>query len=370
MSIKDKLKLYLHLDWLLVGAMLALAVGGVFAIYSASYRGDDEPMPTLYLWQARWIALGLVVFLLMIWMDYEWLCRWSWLIFAGVLALLVLVLIIGKISHGARSWFGFGGRGMQPSELAKLAVALTISFYLSRRSKEVESVSTLINCLILVVIPAVLVLAQPDFGSAAVLFPMTLAMMFVAGVRLRYFVVLFVILLALAPIGWLMAHDYQKERILVFLDPDRDPTKRGWNFHQSLIAVGSGGWSGKGWLQGTQNVLGYLPKTVAPNDFIFSVIAEENGFLGSAVIVGLYGVILLEGVRIAGNAKDKLGLILATAVVAMLFTHIFQNIGMTIGVVPITGLPLPLLSYGGSFMLLVMAALGLLQNIYVRRKQY
>jgi rod shape determining protein RodA len=370
MRLNDKLKLYLRLDWLLVGAMLTLAVMGVFAIYTASYRGDDQPVPTFYLWQMRWIALGLVVFLVAVWVDYDWLCRWSWLIFAAVLGLLILVLLIGKIAYGARSWFGIGGRGVQPSELAKLAVALLVAFYLSRRSREVENFSTMIGCLLLIAVPAVLVLAQPDFGSAAVLFPMTLAMMFVAGVRLRYFVLLGIILLALAPVGWLLLHDYQQERLLVFLNPDRDPLHRGWNYHQSLIAVGSGGWDGKGWLSGTQNVLGYLPKTVAPNDFIFSVIAEETGFLGGLVVLGLYGVILFEGIRIAGNARDKLGMILATGLVAMLFTHIFQNIGMTIGLVPITGLPLPLLSYGGSFMILVMASLGLLQNIYVRRNQY
>lgn len=370
MRVKEKLKLYLGLNWAIVGAMLALAVVGVIAIYSASYRGDDQPIPDFYIWQMRWIAVGLVAFLIAIWIDYEWLCRWSWLIFAAVLGLLILVLLIGKVAYGAKSWFGFAGRGIQPSEMAKLAVALLISFYLSRRSKDVEKLSTMVSCLLLTIVPAVLVLAQPDFGSAAVLFPMALAMMFVAGVRLRYFVILFVVLLALAPVGWFALADYQRDRLLVFLDPERDPLFRGWNLHQSLIAVGSGGWSGKGLLQGTQNVLGYLPKTVAPNDFIFSVIAEEQGFLGAIVILTLYGVILFEGIRIAGNARDKLGMILATGIVAMLFTHIFQNIGMTIGLVPITGLPLPLLSYGGSFMILVMTSLGLLQNIYVRRNQY
>ncbi len=370
MPIKEKLKLYLHLDWPIVGAMLALAVAGVFAIYSATYRGDDQPMPTNYVWQIRWVALGLIVFLAAIWFDYEWLCRWSWLIYAVGLGLLVLVLLVGKVAYGARSWFGFGGRGVQPTELAKLAILLMISFYLSRRSRDVEKFSTMGTSLVLIAIPGFLILIQPNLGSAAVLFPMTLAMMFVAGVRLRYFVLLFVILLALAPIGWLLMHDFQRERILVFLSPDRDPLRRGWNFHQSLIAVGSGGWDGKGWLQGTQNVLGYLPKTVAFNDFIFSVIGEEKGFLGGIIILFLYGVILFEGVRIAGNARDRLGMILAAGIVAMLFTHIFQNIGMTIGLMPITGLPLPLLSYGGSFTFLVMAVLGLLQNIYVRRKQY
>jgi rod shape determining protein RodA len=164
--------------------------------------------------------------------------------------------------------------------------------------------------------------------------------------------------------------DYQRDRLTVFLHPNKDPRGVGWNLTQSLISVGSGGWSGKGYLQGTQNLLGYLPSTVAPNDFLFSVIAEEKGFIGSLGVVGLYAVILFSGLRIAANARDRLGMLLATGVVVMLFFHIFINLGMTIGLMPVTGLPLPLLSYGGSFVLASMTALGLLQNIWIHRRIY
>ena len=194
--------------------------------------------------------------------------------------------------------------------------------------------------------------------------------MFVSGVRVKHLMLVIVLGLALAPVAWMKLKDYQKARLTVFLDPSKDPLGAGWNLNQSLIAVGSGGLRGKGYLQGTQNLLGYLPRTVAPNDFLFSVIAEEEGFVGSACVVGLYAAVLASGLRIAARARDRLGMLLATGVVVMLFFHIFINVGMTIGLVPITGLPLPLLSYGGSFVLASMTALGLLQNVWIHRRVY
>jgi rod shape determining protein RodA len=176
--------------------------------------------------------------------------------------------------------------------------------------------------------------------------------------------------LCLTPVAWAHMKKYQRERLTVFLNPNRDPLGAGWNLNQSLIAVGSGGVTGKGFLQGTQNSLGYLPRTVAPNDFLFSVIAEEKGFVGSACVVGLYAVLLGRGLRIAANARDRLGMLLATGIVAMFMFHVFVNIGMTIGLMPVTGVPLPLLSYGGSFVLVSMTALGLLQNIWIHRRNY
>jgi rod shape determining protein RodA len=172
------------------------------------------------------------------------------------------------------------------------------------------------------------------------------------------------------PVVWLRLRTYQKARLTVFLDPDRDPLGAGWNLNQSLIAVGSGGATGKGYLQGTQNSLGYLPRTVSPNDFLFSVIAEEKGFIGSVGVIGLFAVILFCGLRIAANARDRLGTLLATGIVVLLFFHVFINIGMTIGLMPVKGLPLPLLSYGGSFVLATMTALGLLQNVWIHRRVY
>jgi rod shape determining protein RodA len=204
--------------------------------------------------------------------------------------------------------------------------------------------------------------------------------MFVAGVRVKHLVLAAALGIVLAgvglPIMWKLKENrtgrrsYQKDRLTVFLHPDYEPWGAGWNINQSLIAVGSGGMTGKGYLQGTQNLLGYLPRSVTPNDFLFSVIAEEEGFIGSVVIILLYAVLLFSGLRIAANARDRLGMLLATGVVVMLFFHIFINVGMTIGLMPVTGLPLPLLSYGGSFVLASMTALGLLQNVWIHRRIY
>jgi rod shape determining protein RodA len=222
----------------------------------------------------------------------------------------------------------------------------------------------------MMVLPLILIMLEPDLGSALVLVPICFGLMFVAGVRIKHLVLVTIVGLLFAPLAWRHLKDYQKDRLTVFLDPGRDPLGDGWNLNQSLISVGSGGWSGKGYLQGTQNLLGYLPRTVAPNDFLFSVIAEEEGFVGSLCVVGLYAVILFSGLRIAANARDRLGMLLATGVVVMLFFHVFINVGMTIGLMPVTGLPLPLLSYGGSFVLASMTALGLLQNVWIHRRVY
>jgi rod shape determining protein RodA len=201
------------------------------------------------------------------------------------------------------------------------------------------------------------------------LVPTAFLMMFAAGVPIRYLAVLVFLGILLMPLGWFVIDDYQKDRILVFLDPGRDPLGAGWNKIQSEIAVGSGGFAGKGYLKGTQNVLGFLPRTVAPTDFIYSVIAEEMGFVGSLGLLVLYSLLLWAGTRAALESRDKMGRMLAVGVTSLLFCHVFVNLAMTIGLLPITGLPLPLISYGGSFMISTMIGLGIVQSVYVRRYQ-
>lgn len=371
MQINNSIALLRRMDWALFGAMVALAVGSVFFVYSASYRGPDQPMPDHYRMQIVWFGIGLVLYIAVALMDYRLICQWATVWYVLATALLLLVLVAGDKIHGSRSWFGWRGYGIQPAEFAKLAVIVALSYHLfhcpSQSRRRWRSVWAALG---LIGLPMLLILAQPDLGSAMVLIPIGFGLMFVGGVRLRNLVWVTVLGLALAPLAWTQLKDYQKARLTVFLNPDKDPLGAGWNLNQSLIAVGSGGWSGKGYLQGTQNLLGYLPRTVAPNDFLFSVIAEEKGFVGSLCVVGLYAVILFCGLRIAACARDRLGMLLATGVVVMLFFHIFINVGMTIGLMPITGLPLPLLSYGGSFVLTSMTALGLLQNVWIHRRIY
>jgi rod shape determining protein RodA len=368
---KRYLELLKRMDWLLFGAMMALAAGSVFFVYSASYHGPGQPMPDFYKMQMMWFGIGLLVYLGTALMDYRLICQWASVWYTVAVGLLVLVLVAGVKVYGARRWLGWHGYGIQPAEIAKLATLIAVSYFLFHRARESRRrLGTVLAALGMTSLPLVLILWEPDLGSAMVLLPICFGLLFVAGVRLKHLALVAALGLAIAPFGWLHLKDYQKDRLTVFLNPNRDPLGDGWNLNQSLIAVGSGGWSGKGYLQGTQNLLGYLPRTVAPNDFLFSVIAEEKGYVGSLVVIGLYAVILFSGLRIAANARDRLGMLLATGVVVMLFFHVFINVGMTIGLMPITGLPLPLLSYGGSFVLASMTALGLLQNVWIHRRIY
>jgi rod shape determining protein RodA len=288
----------------------------------------------------------------------------------AVLALL-LVLVVGVKVYGARRWLGWGRFGIQPAELGKLAMIVGMAYYLFHRTPDQRKQwATVGGALVLMGMPLVLILVEPDLGSALTLVPITFGMLFVAGARLKHLALVLLVGLCLTPVAWVNMKKYQRERLTVFVNPGRDPLGAGWNLNQSLIAVGSGGVTGKGFLQGTQNSLGYLPRTVTPNDFLFSVIGEEKGFVGGACVVGMYAVLLGRGLRIAAQARDRLGALLATGIVMMLFFHVFVNMGMTIGLMPVTGVPLPLLSYGGSFVLVTMTALGLLQNIWIHRRNY
>ena len=379
MKIKYYIDLVRRMDWLLFSAMVALAVASVLFIYSASYHGPGQPIKNLYEIQTIWFAVGLLVYLAVSLVDYRLICQWATIWYVVAIGLLVLVLATGRTIDGARRWLF----GIQPAETAKLATLLTVSYYLFHHTLQTRrELKTVWVTVAMLGIPFVLIMLEPDLGSALVLIPMCFALMFVAGVRVKHLVLAAILGIVLAgvglPIMWKLKEkrtghpSYQKNRLTVFFHPD-DPltlTGAGWNLNQSKIAVGSGGMTGKGYLQGTQNLLGYLPRHVTPDDFLFSVIAEEEGFAGSLVVIGLYAALLFSGLRIAANARDRLGMLLATGVVVMLFFHVFINVGMTIGLMPVTGLPLPLLSYGGSFVLASMTALGLLQNVWIHRRIY
>jgi rod shape determining protein RodA len=392
-----------RLSWVSLLAMLALAVAGVFAIYSATYRGEDVANAPFWKMQAMWIGIGLAGFTAAVAIDYRQIGKWTWVLYSVCVLLLIVVLVAGAERYGSRSWLGIKGLGIQPSEFAKIGLAFALAYYLSDPEREARSFKTLMVCLAMLGGTVGLILLEPDLGSAAVLLPMAATMMFVAGIPLRYYFGGLLLAAILGAVFYTNLVGYQKEsealrhaapdkatytqqlielkrkyilkpyqweRILVFLNPERDPYGWGWNLRQSQIAVGSGGVTGKGWLQGTQNVLGFLPRQVAPNDFIFSVIAEEGGFAACGLVLIGYAVLLLNGLWTALAARDRLGRLLATGITVVLFCHVFVNIGMTIGLVPITGLPLPLLSYGGSFVLSTMVALGILQNIRARRTTY
>ncbi len=358
-----------RMDWSQILAVGALLIIGVVFVFSASYRGEDVPVASFYERQVVWIFTGVGFFLMLAFLDYRRFRDAAWWLYAVGLILLVLVLVMGKKVYGAYRWLNLFGIQVQPSEFGKLATMIVLARFLSRPGRDMQNPWVVIQTLLIIGVPFLLIVKEPDLGTAMVLVPLAFFMMFAAGVPLKYLGILMLIGLVLMPFGWFGLGDYQKERILVFFDPNRDPLGAGWNKIQSEIAVGSGGFSGKGYLKGTQNVLGFLPRTVAPTDFIYSVIAEEMGFVGSLVLIGLYSVVLLAGIRAALEAREKMGRLLAVGVTSLLFCHVFVNIAMTIGLLPITGLPLPLISYGGSFMVSTMVGLGIVQSVYVRRYQ-
>lgn len=377
-------------NWIMLLAMLALVAIGVLFIRSACASRQESVIRGLYRMQILWAFAGLGVFGVVSLLDYRRLMEGAWLYYACGLALLVMVLAVGREIYGSRRWLDFFGMNLQPSEVGKLSLLLAVAWLLSRPGLDPARWRTVGVTLALSAFPVLLILKEPDLGTAIVCLPIVFAMLYVAGASLRHFAVMalagvlaggYLFGAILVPRGMGLEEtrqkavftrmtglkDYQWKRLLVFVDPAADRLGAGYNSWQSAIAVGSGGLKGKGYMQGTQSMLGYLPRTVAPTDFIFSVIAEETGFAGSAVLLGLFAVLIACGMRAAARARDKLGRLICTGVTAMLFAHVFVNIAMTIGVMPVTGIPLPLVSYGGSFMLCTMASLGMLQSVYCRR---
>jgi rod shape determining protein RodA len=391
-------------DRLQIAALCGLMLVGTLFVYSATMVSESAVAAPFYsqTWfrQIIWYALGSGAAVGLCFVDYHTITRWSFVVYWATILMLVAVLIpgIGKThGWGARRWIDLGPFQGQPSEFAKLAFILAQAHFLSRPVEELRLLLTFWKSLGLMLLPFVLILKEPDLGSALVLLPTGLAILFVAGIPKRYLVrllggvgilgVLFVANLLFAPPSWqIKLEDYQRRRLLVYFGKEESPSAGAskaeqarlrqqqfdysHNVRQALISVGSGGLTGKGWRRGTQNALGYLPRAVAHNDFIFSVIAEESGFVGSVIVLTLYGVVLFSGIRIAGQARDRLGKTMAVGVVTLLFSHVFINIGMNIRIMPVTGVPLPLLSYGGSSVLGSLIAMGMLQNVYIYRKTY
>jgi rod shape determining protein RodA len=381
-------------------AMGGLGGFGIAFIYSAQLPVQGRG----WIVQLLWLLIGAGVYVGVSLIDYQfWLGVAHW--FYGIcLVPLVLVLIpgIGTEVYGSQRWIHLGPFSFQPSELAMVAVLLITASLLVRSEIGTvrQSLGVLGKLALAVGIPMLLILKQPDLKSAIVLPPMVFSMLYVSRLSGRFFagaLAAFLMVTSLVALDtWrylnfmetngysfqtnaglyekhslIPLHDYQRNRILSFVDPDKiDPMGIGWNQRQSLISVGSGGLTGKGWTEGTQARLGYLPRSVAHNDFIFSVIAEEKGFLGSITVLSLFGLLLFNGIRIAGLAKDRFGTLLALGVTVLFLVHVFVNIAMTIGLVPITGIPLPFISYGGSFVLSCCLLQGLVQSVYRFRKDF
>jgi rod shape determining protein RodA len=357
-------RLYYHIDWALLIALLALCAIGVTMIYSTT-SDPTRAMSRLYVTQLYGIVLGLGAMVFMLTLDYRTFTDKSHLIYIGLLALLVYVMFLGNVQMGARRWIGLRGFNLQPSEFAKVGVALVLAKFFGE-NRGTPAWTDLAIGGVLTLIPFALIAKEPDLGTAVTLLPVFLAVAFLAGMRMRILGVLFLALLVAAPIAWKFAlKDYQKSRVTTFLDPSQDAKGAGYQQIQARITVGSGGLTGKGFKQGTQGQLRFLP--VAHNDFIFSVLAEEQGFAGVLVALGLYLFVILRTLDAARLAKDRLGSYLVLGVLASFTFQVIYNITMSAGLAPVKGLTLPLMSYGGSSMIATLAGFGLVLNVRMRR---
>lgn len=430
----------LSFDVYLIGATLVLIAIGILFIYSSGVTPTGRVFSNEYVRQIVWAGSGLVLLFATALLPHGTARAWTIPFYAGVIVLLIVTLVFGRVVHGARSWLGIGGLGIQPSEFAKLASILFLALFLDRAGNAVKRIPTLLIGSLIVLLPMGLTLLQPDLGTALVFLPIFVVLVFVAGARVRHvvYILLFlgftavltvlpawerqiyegtipaisvltnpqalsmvaiggIVVLAVSIVGyfatkrhyfyWLIyavsvalagllssvlvrqvLQDYQVMRLVVFLDPYAEPRGAGWNIIQSVTAVGSGGLSGKGFLQGTQSQYQYLPQQ--STDFIFSVLAEEWGFLGGVLVFALFLIILLRGLYIVLTARDRYSALVATGVVALIFFHFAVNVGMAIGAMPITGIPLFFLSHGGSSLWTAMIGIGLLLNVHHNRYHY
>jgi len=355
-------------NFLIIIAIL-IAVCGILSIYSSTSLKEGSFWKLTYKRQIFWITLGLLSFFLVSNMSYRRLWDATYFLYALMLLLLILVLILGIVRLGAQRWLKLIWFNFQPSELAKLITVIFLSRYFSAKSLDDISLKvgkfgvlrSLVLPFLFVAIPLGLIAEQPDLGTTLTIFFIFIAMLYISGVRMKYILIFLFIVLLLLPIFWQWLRQYQKERILVFLNPNIDPLGAGYTVIQSKIAIGSGGFLGKGWLSGTQSQLHFLPES--HTDFIFATFAEEWGWAGSIALLFLYFLLIMQGFRIAQRTNDHFGRLLALGISLMLCFQIVINISMTLGLAPVVGLPLPLMSYGGSSLFTTFIALGILVNI-------
>ena len=361
MSLVDKLG---RISWGLIFLTSVIACIGFGMLYSAA-DGNLDP------WASRQIlrfAVGLVVVLVIAVIDIRIWIRWAYVIYAVTLAILLAVESFGIIGMGAQRWLYFGWFQLQPSELMKIALVLALARYFHRIPlDDAKRPALLVTPVLMLLAPVVLVLRQPDLGTAAMLLVGAGAVFFVSGVALRYFLVGGAIAAAGVPIAWQFLRDYQRERILTFLNPEADPLGAGYHILQSKIALGSGGLFGRCFMHGTHSHLSFLPEH--QTDFIFTMLAEELGLVGAAGLIGLYVLLFAYGFAIALRARNHFGRLLGIGLTTTLFLYVFINIAMVVGLIPVVGVPLPLISYGGTAMITVLVSLGLLMCIFVHRDE-
>lgn len=354
---------------LILGIAFLISVIGIFSIYSSTYQKESRFWQTIYQRQALWVLLGLLGFYLASNLNYRRLKDLAYPLYFLSLLFLFFVFILGVVRLGAQRWLRIAWFNFQPSELAKLIMVIFLARYFSRKSTDDISLASgkfglfrgLILPFIYTAIPAVLIIEQPDLGSGAIVIISFLAMLYLTRVRFRYIAGFLTAMLLPLPLLWHYLRDYQKERLMVFLNPNIDPLGAGYTIIQSKIAIGSGGLFGKGWLSGTQSQLRFLPES--HTDFIFATFSEQWGFVGGVFLIALYYILIRHGIAIGQRTQDAFGRLLAFGISLTLAIQVFVNIAMNMGLAPVVGVPLPMMSYGGSSVVVTFIALGILANI-------
>ncbi len=356
-------RLFRQFDWTLLVCMMSLVGLGILMIYSATYQGDHAE---LYIRQFQYFVVAMVLFLIVLQVDYHFLTDGAVVFYIFSILLLIAVLFFGKRISGAKSWFALGYFNLQPSEIAKITSILFLARYLSVEQRTQLTLKDLGMAGVIMGIPMLLVILQPDIGTAMTFLPPLILLLFLAGMRFKWMLLAVISGLATLPVAWHFLKAYQKSRILTFIDPSKDPLGAGYQIIQSKIAIGSGQIWGKGLLsKETQAYLDFIPEK--QTDFIFSILAEDFGFIGVLIALGLYFLLISRLLNAATQARDRVGTFVVMGIMAVFFFHVVVNIGMVIGLMPISGLPLPLMSYGGSSLLSTIAGLAIVMNIRMRR---
>ncbi len=353
----------LQFDYTLFTAIVALALLGAAGVYSASAPGSE-----FFFRQILWIGLGITICLGVASIDYHVWTHHALFLYTCLIILLIATLLFGTEINESKSWIGLGKIRFQPSEMSKIVVILALTRCVAELHENYLQSRHFLLLVGLTLLPVLLVILQGDLGTALMYFPVLLGITIVAGLKVRFLIAILLITVCVAPVGWFFLKNYQKERILVTLDPDRDPQGFGYQTRQSKIAIGSGGLLGKGLGAGLQSQLGFVPEI--HTDFIFALLAEETGFAGASFILLLYLLVLSRLIRIARLARDRAGILITTGIASLIFFHVVVNVGMALGILPTIGIPLPLLSYGGSSTSMIFAAMGLALNVGCQRFVY
>lgn len=358
-----------NFDWITLTIIIILSIAGILTIYSATRSPITNETPGFYMKQIYWLAISIIALVAVTGFDYSWLRRFSYPVYGLGLLLLLIVLIIGKTGMGAQRWLNLGFLSFQPSEVFKVFLVLALSRYLEEVNTQLNMIALLKVLFALVVLPFFLIFKQPDLGTSVIILAVFLTLVTMKGLEKKAATLIIIIGIVSLPflgnILWDNLKVYQKNRIVAFMEPEVDPSGIGYHINQSKIAIGSGKLLGKGYLKGTQGPFRFLPEK--HTDFIYAVGAEEWGFAGSLFILFLYFALILRGLDTARKAKDEFGRLVAVGITTIFGIHFFINIGMTMGIMPVVGIPLPFMSYGGTALLTNFIAAGILINVRTRR---